>query len=233
MNQISVRALFGQYLAELLQGPFRRGMRGHIGMHDRASSQLHYDQYIKDAEVIRYNREEIASHNRVGMIANEGQPALAAIRCAACWLPLQVFADSSRRCTDSQLELEFVGNPLFTSGDVVGSDGSDQCTDLRRQWRATGWFGFPAPEQPESLSVPADQSFRLDHHQSVPPVEEPAQGRHQPTGRIVEALRFDFPLLKQGELFAEEQILGGKSGAGSQEKNREQAEPGHHSPTKT
>jgi hypothetical protein len=78
--------------------------------------------------------------------------------------------------------------------------------------------------------VPADESFRLDHDQTLPPIEKPAQDSHKPASGVVGSTRFDSPLLKKRELPPEKEVLGGQSGPGSQDEKREQAKSGKNYP---
>ena len=73
--------------------------------------------------------------------------------------------------------------------------------------------GFSAPEQTESLAMPTDQGVRLDHDEGVPPVEPSTQSGHDPARRVRGPMGFDPALLKQGELFSQEEVFGGQSAA--------------------
>jgi hypothetical protein len=81
-------------------------------MKDLAPAQFHNHEYRKDTESGCEHDEEVAGHHRLGMIANEGQPALARIGLAAGALP-QILADGARRHPDAQLQLQQV---------TIGSD---------------------------------------------------------------------------------------------------------------
>jgi hypothetical protein len=59
---------------------------------------------------------------------------------------------------------------------------------------------FPAPKQPESLSVPMDQRLRLHHGQQLPPLEEPRQ-RHKSDARgVISPARLRLPFQVQSQL---------------------------------
>lgn len=55
--------------------------------------------------------------------------------------------------------------------------------------------------------MPSDECVRLDDNQRGAPIEYLAQERHQPSGRIGRAMRFEFTLLKEHQLLSEEEIL--------------------------
>jgi hypothetical protein len=52
-----------------------------------------------------------------------------------------------------------------------------------------------------------------DHAERVRPIKEPAQSGHHEPHRVGGPVRPRFALLEQCELFAEEETLGGQSGA--------------------
>jgi len=80
MDQKTVRMFLRKRLAELLQRPFSTRMRGHIVMKDLAPAQFHNHEYIKDSESGCEHHEKVASHDGLGMIVHEGQPAPTRIR---------------------------------------------------------------------------------------------------------------------------------------------------------
>ena len=67
---------------------------------------------------------------------------------------------------------------------------------------------LPTPEEAESLAVPTQERVRLDIHQRVAPGEPLTQGRQHPAGGIVGPSRPDLPLLEQGQLLSQEEVLG-------------------------
>src|ERR1700680_1941843 len=68
-----------------------------------APAQFHQNKYIKDTESGCDYDEEVAGHHRLGVIANEGQPALARDGLAVGTSP-QILADRARRHPDAQLQ---------------------------------------------------------------------------------------------------------------------------------
>src|SRR5262249_17746589 len=59
---------------------------------------------------------------------------------------------------------------------------TDQQTQLTE---SSGRLRLPAPEQPESFAMPADECIPLDIHQRTAPREHATERRHHPTGGIV------------------------------------------------
>src|SRR5215471_16431400 len=60
--------------------------------------------------------------------------------------------------------------------------------------------GFPAPEEPEALSMPADQGVWLHNGQRLTPVEPTAQPDQGEAGAVGNTARFDMALLVEGKL---------------------------------
>jgi hypothetical protein len=88
---------------------------------------------------------------------------------------------------------------------VLRVHATNEGLEVRRD-RLTSRLGFPAPEELESSTMPADQRGWLDNDQCTAPVEptgEPDQGkarrRHCPSG-------FDLAPLVQGQLFAQKRF---------------------------
>jgi len=74
-------------------------------------------------------------------------------------------------------------------------------------------MGRPAPEETESLAVPAEEGAGLEVHQGATPREHAAQNDHNQPRRIVGAVWLDVALLEAGELLAQEEVLGSQCAA--------------------
>ena len=79
--------------------------------------------------------------------------------------------------------------------------------------RSANRSGFPAPEETESLAVPTEEGIGLDVHQGVRPREQATQNYHNQPSGIIGAVRLHLPLLEQGKLFAQEEVLGSECAA--------------------
>ena len=62
--------------------------------------------------------------------------------------------------------------------------------------------------------MPTDERVRLDVHQGVTPREQATQNYHNQPSGIISAVWLCLPLLEQGELFAQEEILASQCAAG-------------------
>ncbi len=60
VNDELIRMTARERLAQLLRGPFRRRVRGHIVMQDSAGAQIHDDKYVQSSERGGDHNEEVA-----------------------------------------------------------------------------------------------------------------------------------------------------------------------------
>src|SRR5215831_2267743 len=67
-------------LAELLQRPFRSRMSGHVVVEDTTASDLHPHEYVQVSKSGCDHDEKVTGHDDLGMVVDEGQPALFRIR---------------------------------------------------------------------------------------------------------------------------------------------------------
>jgi hypothetical protein len=61
--------------------------------------------------------------------------------------------------------------------------------------------------------VPTDEGIGLNVHQGVTPREQATQNYHNQPSGIISAVWLHLPLLEQGELFAQEEVLGSQCAA--------------------
>jgi hypothetical protein len=88
---------------------------------------------------------------------------------------------------------------------------------LKRGWdRSPASFGLPAPEKAEALALPSDQGLGPHHGQSIAPIEPAAEQYQSQARRIVGTSGLDRALLIEGQLLAQEQILGRERSSGTQ-----------------
>jgi hypothetical protein len=80
-------------LTELLQGPLRGRVSGHVVVENSSCSHIDDHEYVKGAESRRDHDEEVARHDYFGVIPDEGQPALFRIRLSSRTSAVYVFPD--------------------------------------------------------------------------------------------------------------------------------------------
>jgi hypothetical protein len=148
------------------------------------------------------------------VIPNEGHPTLLRIRSTPRPASrAQVLADSTRRDAETKFEPKLVGDSGFAPDSVLSCHSADEFPKVARQPRSASRPGLPPPEQAKSFPMPTNKGVGLDHAECAAPVKEPAQSRHHQPDRVGRPVRLRFALLKERELFTEEEILCGQSGA--------------------
>src|SRR5215471_316809 len=202
VDQEAVEMIARQRFPELLQRPFRRGMGSYVVVDNHAGSDLYDDEDVEGAEGGGDHHEEVAGHHDLGMIPDEGQPALFRVRRAHGTISVEVLADGARGDLNGQLELQFVGDALLSPGRVLRGHFSDESAQVFGDLRSANSRDFQ-PEQTESLAVPAEEGIGLDVHQGVTPREHAAQNHHHQSCGIMRPAWLHLPLLKQRELFSQ------------------------------
>src|SRR5215471_3840505 len=202
-----------QRFPELRQRPFRRGMGRGVEVENLAGSDLHDDENVEGPEGGGDHHEEVAGYHDLGMIADEGQPTLFRVRRAHRTLSAEVLADGAWGELNGQLQIQLVGDAFLSPSRILCGHFLNESAQVLGDARSANRSGFPAPEETESLAVPTDEGIGLDVHQGVRPGEQATQNyHHQPSG-IIGAVWLHFPLLKQGKLFAQEEVLGSECAA--------------------
>src|SRR5215469_1826998 len=203
-----------QSFPELLHRPFRRGMRRGVVVENSAGSDFYDDEDIEGAEGGGDYHEEVAGHHDLGMVADEGQPLLFRVRRAHITVSAEVLADGARGDLNGQLELQLTGDAFLSPGRILCGHLPDESAQILGDLRSANGPRFPAPEETESLAVPAKEGIGFDVHQGVTPREHAPQNDHNEPRGIVGTVWLDFALLEQGELLAQEEVLGSQCAAG-------------------
>src|SRR5215831_6067287 len=174
-----------QCFPELLQRPFRCGMVSDIVVENLPRFDLHDDEDVEGTECGGDHHEEVAGHHDLGMVADKGQPALFWVRRAPWNVSMQVLADGARGDLNGQLELQLIANAFLSPGRILCGHPPDESGQILGDLRSAHRPGFPAPEETESLAVPAKEGIGLDVHQGVTPTEHAPQNDHnQPCGIV-------------------------------------------------
>ena len=105
-------------------------MRGHVLVENSPRCQFHDYEYVKGAERGRDHDEEVARHDRLGMIVDEGQPTLLGIGCAYRPAVLQVLLHGAGRDPDPEFQFQFVRNSFLAPGNIVSCHLSDQIPEI-------------------------------------------------------------------------------------------------------
>src|SRR5215472_13522269 len=108
-----------QRFPELLQRPLRRGMGRYVLVENPSRSNLYDDEDVEGAEDGGDHHEEVAGHHDLGMVTEEGQPALFRVRCARRPLIAEVLADGAWGDPNAQLELQLVSDAFLSPGGIL------------------------------------------------------------------------------------------------------------------
>src|SRR5215471_8785482 len=136
-----------------------------------AGSDLHHDEDVEGAECRGDHHEEVAGYHDLGMVADKSQPALFRVRRAHWTISMEVLADRARGDLNGQLELQFIGDAFLSPGGILCGHLADESAQILGDLRSAHRPGLPAPEEAESLAVPAKEGIGLDVHQGVTPKE--------------------------------------------------------------
>ena len=86
-----------QSFSELPLRPFRCGMGRDVVVEDPAGSDLHDDEDVEGPEGGGDPHEEVTGHHDLGVVADNGQPALFRVRRPHWAVSMEVLADGARR----------------------------------------------------------------------------------------------------------------------------------------
>src|SRR5215831_4804753 len=134
----AVRMIARQGFPELLQRPFRRGMGSDVLVENLTGSDIHYNEDVEGTECGGDHHEEIASHNYLGMIVDEGQPALFRVRRAHRTVIAKVFTDGAWGDPNGQLQLQLVGDAFLTPGRILRGHLPDKSLQVLGDSRPAG-----------------------------------------------------------------------------------------------
>jgi hypothetical protein len=158
----SVPPIAGHNHPKLLRAPVRCRMRGHVPMQDSSRPNFQNDKHVDHPKGSRSNGKEIAGEHRSCVVPHEGRtPRLPSLSLAR-WSRRHVPSHGPRRDANAELDEELGGNPFLAPRPIRRGDRRDQLLRVHRNRRSTSRTRFPASEQSESPSVPANKRLRLD-----------------------------------------------------------------------
>jgi hypothetical protein len=198
--------------AQLLECPGGSGMGRHMDVEDTPSRVFHEHEDIQETKGRRHDDAEITGHDGLGMITHKGLPALGCGTFAWPMLPAlgHVLPDGPWRHAQAQLQQELIRNALLAPGQVVVGHLPDERLEVRREPRSSD-VGFPPPEEPEPLPMPADERRRLDSGQGWPPIAPASEPDERETRGIGGTSGFDITFLIQCQLFPQKEVFCCKS----------------------
>ena len=93
------------------------------------------------------------------------------IRCAHRTLSAEILADGAWGDPNGELPIQLVGDAFLSPGWILCGYLLNESAQVLGDARSANWPGFPAPEETESLAVPAVEGIRLEVDQGAPPRE--------------------------------------------------------------
>jgi len=166
-KQVTRDLLKGKGLPELLRGPLGRRMGGDVEMDDPPSVVSQNQEHIQDLKPDRRHGEEVHRDHGFDVILKERPPVL------RWWVPpvYDVLAHACLADIDAefqQLAVDTWGTPKW----ILAAHLPNQLAGFFRHCWTSGptAANFPCPEQPEALTMPANDGFRPDDDQGRSPI---------------------------------------------------------------
>lgn len=133
MDQLFVAVFPGERLPNLLNRPVSGRMGGDVGVKNPAVPDLHHDEDIEHLEPKRHRSEEVASSDRLAMVAKERLPALAIDLSSVVRRPGgHVLGHGSRRHSYSDLQEKLRGDSFLSPSGVLPCHSEDDLLKILR-----------------------------------------------------------------------------------------------------
>ena len=175
VDQEPVAVIAGDRVTQLLGRPRRRRVGRDVVVHDPPAADFHYDEHVEHAKRGGHDGQEIAGHDRFGVVADKRQPALVvrAATCARAKLLRPILSHYARRDAQAELEEQLIGDTFLAPGGVVPCHLGDQGAEVSRQGRPPASAALPPPQQLEAAPMPADHRRRLNNDNRLAPGAQP------------------------------------------------------------
>jgi len=204
MDDEAIRLLARKAFPKLLQSPVGRRVCCDIAIQNASRSKLQNHKNIKQLEPSRHRNHEIARDNCIGMVSHKCCPVLRRGSPPRTVIPLPrpVLADGSGRQENAQLQPKLGSYAHLAPSRILPPHPCNQFANLTPQ-RRPAWTRLPAPEQLETLSMPADQGIRLYDHESIFPVTQPGPQHQRQASNIGQRIGLHLVFLIESKLFSE------------------------------
>jgi len=223
VDQPFVAVFPGKRLPKLLNRPIGRWMRSDVRVENSTTANLHDHEDVEQLEAERHRGQEVASNDRLPVIAEESPPALTVVLLSVVRrLARHVLCHGSRRHPYADLQEKLRSDSFLPPRWILLGHSEDELLQILRYRWPSDRTALPAPEELEALPVPANEGRRLDDGERVVPVEETAQPDHGDAGSVGRAARLGAVLEEKPDLSSEEDVFGGKSGLWLQEAGGEE-----------
>src|SRR5215469_2476486 len=204
-NDVAIRSRLRKGFSQLLHNPIRRGVPCNVEVQDPAAPVLDDEQTVQHPEGRSCHAEKVEGNDGLAVVAKKGKPFFARITPALD--PPQIARDSPLGEHEAEL-LQLAVDLQRAPAEVLLRQAPNQNANFLTDPRPAAMRpGFPAPIQPESSSMPADDRFGLDDYQRILPAR-PTRPQYRPEEPIQRAQRRPGPsplqdshLLAKGEDF--------------------------------
>ena len=161
----------GNRFAKLLRGPGRRWMCGDVAIHDAPCPNLHEEEHRESSKPGGHHNQEIASDDRLGVIADKRPPVLRRGPPVASSLRFgrPIGAHRPWRNIDTQLHRQLRCHTRLSPSRILLCHLHDEFADVLRKSWPTG-LRLPFPKQLETLAMPADQRLWFDDDHGLFPI---------------------------------------------------------------
>jgi hypothetical protein len=174
---------------------------------------LDEDEHVQRPERERLHGQQVHRPDAPAVVAEERPPALAR---RAGWAAVPVLLDGALADDDAQLQ-QLAADALGAPGGILPRDAGDQLADLRAQARLPSPGARPPPPaEPPASAVPANDRLGRDQGKVSAPVA-PNHAGHHPEEPVVgaQARALARGPSQDGELLAQQEVLGDQIAAGS------------------
>lgn len=175
-QQVARECVKGKCLPQLLSGPFRRWVGGHIEVDYASAVMGQYQEHVKNLETKRGHGKEIDGDQLLGMILQECAPGLRWRLAAADY----VFTHAGLTDSDAQLA-QFTMDAWCTPSGVFAAHPADQVADFagKRGSSRLASPNLPGPEETKASAMPGDDRLGSNDGQRRAPVA-PDAGQAEP-----------------------------------------------------
>src|SRR5215472_8564803 len=204
-NEVAIRSRLRKGFSQLLHDPIGRGVPGNVEVQDPAAPVLDDEQTVQHPEGRSWHGEEVEGDDGLAVVAKKRKPFFGRITPALD--PPQIARDSplgEHEAELLQLAVDLRRAPAEVLLRQTPNQNANFLTDRRP---AATRPGFPAPIQPETSSMPADDRFGIDDYECILPAR-PSRPQDRPEEPIQRAQRRPGPpplqdshLLSKGEDF--------------------------------
>ncbi len=232
-DQVAGRGVVRECLAQLLNNPRAGRVFGHIAMKDASPVMCNDEEAIEHAEGKRRHGEEVHRGDGLTMIAEKRRPSSCQLGTPRRFPhPAQHGPLRNFEAKHYQLTMNARRTPCGIFSDHAEDEFAQFFVNAFSS-HAVPMPREPCPVQPESCSVPTNDSLRLDEDQRpFPSRPKPPQDYPEQFVRSGKA-RLRMPLFQDGELLSQSQILQKQIAARSRrlkEQDKQELQRAEHMP---